>query len=224
MSASARPANGSSGDTLAIATARSARAERSKPGLADTLATRLPMKTRREKSSLSDDSVPSTLPRRTLTDCDRERTTTASAASAPAFFARSISWLARERSVEESISEDMIWPFLRVPFIVHYEKHHCCIRVIRVVLLVFVSGRTMQAPTDQRQRNTQSRHMLRTKVPVIFVRDTDIVFQQKEPLKSRPGMGTDLSADNGQSCWACESVKEWVTDAKRRQNSRSKAA
>src|SRR6478735_3030759 len=106
-----------------MATARSASAFRSKPGLADTLATRLPTKTLSEKSSLSDDSVSSTLPRRTLTDCERERTTTASAASAPAWRARSISWLARERSVEESISEDMIWPFFRVLFIVRYGKH-----------------------------------------------------------------------------------------------------
>src|ERR1700754_624773 len=106
-----------------MATARSASACRSKPGLAETLATRLPTNTLSEKSSLSEDSVPSTLPRRTLTDCARERTTTASAASAPAFRARSINWLARESRVAESISEDMIWPFLRVPFIVHYIKH-----------------------------------------------------------------------------------------------------
>ncbi len=40
-----------------MATARSASTFRSKPGLAETLATRLPTKTRSEKSSLSDDSV-----------------------------------------------------------------------------------------------------------------------------------------------------------------------
>ena len=62
-----------------MATARSANAFRSKPGLAETLATRFPTKTRSEKSSLSEASVFSTLPRRTLTDRDLERTTTASA-------------------------------------------------------------------------------------------------------------------------------------------------
>ncbi|MNT23319.1 hypothetical protein D3C72_1587360 [compost metagenome] len=106
-----------------MATARSASVFRSKPGLAETLATRRPTKTRREKSSLSEDSVLSTLPSRTPTDCERERTTTASASSAPAARARSTSSLARSRSLEESISEDMSWPFIPVPFIVPATPH-----------------------------------------------------------------------------------------------------
>ena len=52
--ASARPWKGSSGDTLAMATARSASAAGSDEAVAETLATRLPTKTRSETSSPSD--------------------------------------------------------------------------------------------------------------------------------------------------------------------------
>ena len=55
---------------------------------------------------------------RTLTEEDRPRTTTASAASAPAFMARSISSPARARRLAESIVSDMTWPFFADPFIV----------------------------------------------------------------------------------------------------------
>ncbi len=93
-----------------MATARSASTPSSKPGLAETLATRLPTKTRSEKSSLSDASVDSTLPRRTATERERPRTTTASAASAPAFRARWTRSSARASNAAESISSVMIWP------------------------------------------------------------------------------------------------------------------
>ena len=78
------PGTGSSGETFAIATARSASPSGSDAAVAETLATRLPTKTRSEISSLSDDSVLSTLPSRTETPVERPRTATASAASAPA--------------------------------------------------------------------------------------------------------------------------------------------
>jgi hypothetical protein len=80
--------NLSSGDTFAIATARSASVSASPAiTLAETLATfPIRRKTRSEKSSLSEASVPSTLPSRTDTLLERDRTTTASAASAPEAF------------------------------------------------------------------------------------------------------------------------------------------
>ena len=72
-----------------MATARSANSAGFDEAGAETLATRRPMKTRNEISSLSDASVLSTLPRRTDTPVDLPRTATASAASAPAFLAAS---------------------------------------------------------------------------------------------------------------------------------------
>src|SRR5690606_9124236 len=88
------------------ATARSARLSASEFIAADTLATLPPTNTRSDMSSLSADSVPSTLPRRTETLLDRERITTASAASAPARFAASTSWATR--STRNCWSEAML--------------------------------------------------------------------------------------------------------------------
>ncbi len=96
---------GSSGATRAMATARSANLLGSLPALAETLAIRRPTNTRREKSSLSDDSVPSTLPSRTETLTERARITTASAWSAPARFAAATSCAARSTSLSDELSE-----------------------------------------------------------------------------------------------------------------------
>ena len=106
---SARPCHSSSGDAFAIATARSARTVRSEEAFADTDATRLPTKTRNEMSSLSDDCVPSTFPRRTDTLVDRERTATASEASAPARRAASTSEATISTRFRESIFWVMFW-------------------------------------------------------------------------------------------------------------------
>ena len=70
---SASPANGSSGATRAIATARSASASTPSPlmSLVETTACRLPTRTRRPRSSLSERSDSSTAPSRTSTERDR---------------------------------------------------------------------------------------------------------------------------------------------------------
>ena len=82
-----------------MATARSASASGSAAAAADTLATLRPTNTRSDMSSLSDASVPSTLPLRTLTARERERTQTASAASAPARLAASTRPAARSSRI-----------------------------------------------------------------------------------------------------------------------------
>src|SRR5690606_2432129 len=103
LSGSASPWNGSSGDTRAIATARSASIFGSDEAVAPTLATRLPTNTRSEMSSLSEASVDSTLPRRTETPAERPIMATASAASAPALRAASTRRATRSVSRPASI-------------------------------------------------------------------------------------------------------------------------
>ena len=85
-----------------MATARSASAGGSEEAVAETLATRLPMNTRSDTSSPSDAFVLSTLPSLTETLVERPLTATASAASAPAFFAASTR--AATRSVNRAAS------------------------------------------------------------------------------------------------------------------------
>src|SRR5690606_20366964 len=85
----------------------------------ETLATRLPTNTRSERSSLSDASVASTLPSRTETDMERERVTTASAASAPA--RRAASTRCATRSLNPRVSsESFIYQLIRLAGIRDY--------------------------------------------------------------------------------------------------------
>src|SRR5262245_6462117 len=93
-----------------MATARSAKSAGFDEAVAETLATRLPTKTRNEMSSLSDASVLSTLPRRTETPVDLPRTATASAASAPAFLAASTKAVTLSASLASSKASVIVHP------------------------------------------------------------------------------------------------------------------
>ena len=104
---SARPANGSSGATRAIATPRSASAFGSSVRLAEITAERRPTKTRRPRSADSARSVSSTLPSRTETDSAVPCTTTASASSAPAARAAATRRSATSVSAERSVASVM---------------------------------------------------------------------------------------------------------------------
>ena len=103
---SGRPPKGSSGTTFAIATARSASAAKpfGSASVEETIAWRLPTKTRRPRSKPSDRSSCSILPSRRETESEASCTSSASAASAPARFAaatrseRRSSWLMRQAS------------------------------------------------------------------------------------------------------------------------------
>ena len=103
--ASGRPPKGSSGTIRAIATARSASMAkpRGSGSVEETIAWRLPTKTRRPRSKPSARSSCSIRPRRRETDSEAFCTSSASAASAPARFAAATRSERRSRSFMDAL-------------------------------------------------------------------------------------------------------------------------
>src|SRR5262249_54725400 len=113
----------------------------SEAAVAETLATRWPTKTRNEISSLSADCVDSTLPSRTETLLERPLTATASAASAPAFFAASTRAATRSTSLEASTLFDMGFSLRHVSDAAALRERHQAPSIVPAMLVQWVQAK-----------------------------------------------------------------------------------